>query len=114
MYTPSRYYLDCHIAGFKYWDGLKTIRDLTEGTTVKLIREPSNPYDPEAVAIYFGKMKIGYIPRDKNSEISQFLCFGHGDIFEAMVSSVFPENPLEQRFRIIITIKDARVSEEEL
>ena len=111
MYTPSRYYLDCYIAGFKYWDGLDSIGGLIEGTDVELRGEPVNPYDPEAVAIYYGETKLGYVPRDENSDISRILYFGHGDIFESKISAVFPNNSLERRFRIIIKIKNARGGE---
>ena len=108
MYTPTRHYFDCHIAGFKYWDGLEIISNLHDGTAVELRGEPTNPYDPEAVAIYYNEIKIGYIPRDKNSDISRLLYFGHGDIFEAIISAALPNNPPEQRFRVTIKIKDAR------
>jgi hypothetical protein len=38
-----------------------------------LVREPNNPHDANAVAIYFQKDKLGYVPRGENSAIAQML-----------------------------------------
>jgi hypothetical protein len=108
MFTPSRQFLDCHIAGFTFWDGLDVIEELKVGTVVTLKSEPDNPHDSEAVAIYFGDSKLGYIPRNHNGDISQFIFFGHGNVFEAKINSVFPDKHLEQRFRVTIKIRDLK------
>jgi hypothetical protein len=106
MYTPSKHYLDFYIAGFTYWDGLDAIGDIKLGTEVILKGEPDNPYDPEAVAIFVGDHKIGYMPKDRNAEISKFLYFGHSDVFEAKISSIFPDKHPEQQFRVTVKIKE--------
>ena len=73
MYERSRNLLDCHIAGFTYYEGLDVIGELKLGTPVTLKSEPDNPYDPGAVAIYYGETKLGYIPKYKNSYVSNLL-----------------------------------------
>ena len=108
MYTQSKHYLDFHLAGFTYWDGLEVIEDLKIGTELALQSEPDCPQDPDAVAIYYGKYKLGYIPRACNAEISKLLYFGHGDIFETRICGVFPDKHPEQQFRVTIKIRDAR------
>ena len=108
MYTRSKHYLDFNLAGFTYWDGLDVIEDLKLGTELSLKSESDNPYDPDAVAIYYGKYKIGYVPRTHNSEISNFLYFGHENIFDAKISSASPEEHPERQFRVTIKIRDAR------
>lgn len=51
---------------YKYW--------LTEKDTIKLVAEPENPHDPNAIMVVHDKMgKIGYIPRTDNVELAKFL-----------------------------------------
>lgn len=108
MYEKSRYLLDCHVAGFAYYDGLDVIKKLELGAPVTLKPEPENPYDPDAVAIYFEKAKLGYMPQAKNGYISNLLYFGYGDIVEAKISSHKPDAHPENQFRIVIKLKDNR------
>ena len=112
MYTPSRNYLNSHIAGFDYWDGVDVIKDLKIGTSLSLIVEDDNPYDPNAVAIFFGETKIGYIPRMHNADLSLLLYFGHTDVFETKISCVYPEGHSEERYSISIRVRDKRWEEE--
>lgn len=107
-YEPSRNLMDFHIAGFAYYDGIEVINELALGKKVILIEEPDNPYDPEAVAIYYKDKKLGYVPKDKNSLISKFLYFGHNDIFEALIQYANKESHPERQFRVVIKIRDNR------
>lgn len=61
-FEPSRHLLDFHIAGFAYYDGLDVINELQLGTPVRLVCEPNNPADPNAIAIYYNSTKLGYVP----------------------------------------------------
>jgi hypothetical protein len=107
MYERNRNLLDCHIAGFTYYDGLDVIGQLKLGTEITLKSEPENPHDPNAVAIYFEKTKLGYVPQAKNSSISNLLYFGYGDIVEAKISCHNPEANTENQFRIVVKLKDS-------
>ena len=108
MYERSRNLMDCHIAGFTYYDGLDVIEELKLGAPVTLVSEPENPHDAEAVAIYFRETKLGYVPRAKTYFVSQQLYFGHGDIFQAKINyRNLDENP-ERQFRIVVKLKDNR------
>jgi hypothetical protein len=108
MYERSRNLLDCHIAGFTYYDGLDVIDELKLGAPVILRSETENPYDHQAVAVYFGETKLGYVPQAKNSYVSNLLYFGHDDIIEAKINSRNLETNPENQFRIVIKIKDNR------
>lgn len=108
MYERSRNLFDCHIAGFTYYDGLDIIEQLVPATTVTLVLEPDNPYDPEAVAVYFKKNKLGYIPKNNNTYISNLLYFGHGAILEAKITARNLEEHPENQFRIVVRLKDNR------
>jgi hypothetical protein len=108
MYERSRHLLDCHIAGFNYYDGLDVMEKLKLGTPVSLKVEPENPYDPNAVAVYFEQTKLGYVPQAKNSAVSNLLYFGHSDILEAIINQCDPTAHPESQFRIVIKLKDNR------
>lgn len=108
MFERSRNFMDCHIAGFSYYDGLDVIDNLTIGAPVTLRSEPDNPYDPDAVAIYFRGTKLGYVPRAKNGYLSNLLYFGHSDIFDVKINSRNLDNEPERQFRIVIKLKDKR------
>ena len=87
-WEPSRHFMDFHIAGFAYYDGLDVIDQLILGQQVSLIVEADNPHDPEAVAIYFKDIKLGYVPSAKNILLSNLLYYGHSDIFESQIQFV--------------------------
>jgi hypothetical protein len=106
-YEQSRHFVDFHIAGFTYNDGLDVIEDLKLATVVELRSESDNPYDPNAVAIYFYEKRIGYVPQVENSIISKLLYFGH-DIFEASISAVALDQHPEKQFRVSVRLKDRR------
>ncbi len=108
MYEKSRNLFDCNIAGFTYYDGLDVIDKLVLGAAVTLVPEPDNPYDPDAVAVYFEKSKLGFIPQTLNGIISSLFYFGHGDIFEAKICSRNLESHMEKQFSIVVKIKDNR------
>ncbi len=57
----------CYIAGFQYHSGPAILRALRKGQLLSLKREPNNPHDALAIAVYTttGK-KIGYLPRRLN------------------------------------------------
>jgi len=108
MYERSKHLLDCHIAGFTYYDGLDVINELQLGTPVSLKSEPENPYDPNAVSIYYGNTKLGYVPKSYNRILSDILYFGHSDTVNARISQSNLEAHAEHQFRISVKIKDNR------
>jgi len=110
MYTPSRHIMDFYIAGFTYWDGFGALSSLRPGSALTLQGEPDNPYDPDAVALYYGEYKLGYVPRTENSLISRFSFFGLGNVFEAWVSQVDPTVHPARQVRVTVRVKDMRVA----
>ena len=55
------------VAGFQYHDGETVWPRLSAGDSLQLLREPANPYDRRAVAVYWGESKLGYVPRAANT-----------------------------------------------
>lgn len=107
-YEPSRLLVDFHIAGFAYYDGLAVIQKLTVGKTVQLVAEPDNPYDAQAVAIYYKDYKLGYVPKNHTDWLSKLLYFGYQDAFEAHIQTTNLENHPERQFRVAVQLKDHR------
>lgn len=83
-----KHYLYCNIAGFMYWDGCEAFGELEGGKKLELVRESENKYDPEAVAIYYKDLKLGFVPRGDNECLSHFLDMGHIDLFEVRVARI--------------------------
>ena len=108
MYEPSREFLNFHVAGFSHWYGYKVMHKLVPGAKLHFVPEPDNPYDPNAVALYKGKTKIGFVPRACNVERAQLLRFGHTDVFECCVTAVDPTAHPERQVRAKVLVKDAR------
>ena len=97
-----------HIAGFGYWDGCEAFEHLKIGSKLDLVRETDNPFDPYAVAIYYGEFKLGFIPRGSNHDISKYLDMGLEDIYEVRITRITPDVPPEQQVEVIIYIKSQK------
>ena len=68
--------LSCLVAGTSY-QKLKAIEpELLHQTVFEMKREAANEFDKKAVAIYYDKNKIGYIPKEKNEVIANLMDAG--------------------------------------
>ena len=65
---PFVFLMQTHVAGTYYHDLGVRAREFAFWDELALVREPHNPYDPQAIAVQSpeGEM-IGYIPREKNA-----------------------------------------------
>ncbi|MCU0396402.1 MAG: HIRAN domain-containing protein [Chitinophagaceae bacterium] len=68
--------LECQVAGTSYRHLEEVEPSLSQEVKLELKREAANAYDNWAVALHFGKHKIGYIPRDKNEVIARLMDAG--------------------------------------
>lgn len=62
-----------NIAGINMHDGPSVLPMISENEPLTLIREPDNPVDPNAVLVFYGKYKLGYIPAVNARRIAVFL-----------------------------------------
>jgi len=67
------FFNEFYIAGYRYYDGKKLEDTLLEGKILTLKREPQCIHDPNAVEIYAGRAKLGYIPKKDNPDVSSLL-----------------------------------------
>ena len=105
----SRLFDSFYIAGFQRYDGAFVFNQLAVGTTLSLVPEFDNPYDPDAIALYLNGEMLGYVPRDRNEVLAQLLYFGHSDVFECRVLQVNPENEPWKQVRVGIYVLDKSV-----
>ncbi|MDD4848655.1 MAG: HIRAN domain-containing protein [Bacteroidales bacterium] len=100
-----RHFIDCHVAGFIYWDGPIVFNELKIGSQLQLKREEDNKFDPYAVALYYGEYKLGFIPRSENEDISKFCEMGYTDIFDVRINRISSQEQPEDQIGIIIYLK---------
>ena len=108
MYKPSRMMSTFHIAGFQYYDGAFVLDKLKPGKKLKMVGEPDNPYDPNAIELRYKGAKLGYVPRTENSQFALMTYFGHADDFEVRVLQVDPEAEPWHQVRVGIYVTDKR------
>ena len=102
----DRHFANFHIAGFTYYYGADVFEALKIGTPLSLKAEPENPYDPEAVAIYYQEEKIGFVPRRENELLRKFLNLGYADMFEVKIIQISPDTHPERQVRVVVRIKE--------
>ncbi len=61
MTESNRMRLTYPIVGENFKDALGFVHGLPVGTAIVLEREPTNPYDPNAVKVVVGDRHVGYI-----------------------------------------------------
>ena len=58
------------LAGFGYHEAAAVWQELAVGDRLDLVREPSNPYDANAVRVEWRGRKLGYVPRAENAALA--------------------------------------------
>ena len=68
------------VVGTKYRGpaAVAALARLRSGDRLRLVREPGNPHDPDAVAVYSGTTHIGYIPRGINRDVADRIMSADG------------------------------------
>jgi hypothetical protein len=94
---------NCNLAGFTYYDGPLAWEDLRVGSKLTPVAE-DNKYDPDAVALYFGDNKLGFIPRDKNEVVRHLIEMGWEEAIDVRVSRMSREEYPERQVDINVAI----------
>jgi len=68
--------LESLVAGTSFRNLKDVEKSLNKSVRLELKREPDNKYDDFAVALYFKKNKVGFLPRDKNETIARLIDAG--------------------------------------
>jgi hypothetical protein len=62
-----------HLTGFRHHAAPTLWQGLPGDGLLTLMREAENPYDPDAVALYWRGCKLGYLPRGENFVVARLL-----------------------------------------
>lgn len=68
--------LNTEVAGTYYHNPEKFAHDIAPEAIITLKREPQNKFDQLVIALYFGDLKIGYLPKAKNEVIAKLMDAG--------------------------------------
>ena len=88
------------VAGFQFHSGEMIWPSLNVGARLKLVRDPSNTNDDNAVAVYFQNEQLGYVPRSENAAIAQML--DRGESLEARISRLLMQEDPWERVRFTV------------
>ncbi len=77
------------LAGLSFYDGPEALSLLEPQMPLQLSREPHNLHDKNAVQVFSGEAKLGYIPRSENKTIARLM--DEGKPVEAVILEVNPE-----------------------
>jgi len=89
------------LAGFRHYDAPGIWRDLRTGDRIELVREPDNPYDPNAVRIEWRGHKLGYLPQRDNGAVARQL--DRGAALAASVARVIENRNHSVRLEVEVT-----------
>ena len=92
--------LDSAVAGFQHYNGDVIWGRMKTGDHLHLVREPKNPFDYDAVEVYRGRDKIGYLPRTHNSAIAQMM--DRGMMIRSKIQRLNKNNVSRERVGITV------------
>jgi len=76
-FTREIYLLDITVAGTSFCSSIEEIEpQLTEGVVLKMLRDPDNKHDQQAIGIYLDTTRIGWVPQEQNEVISRLMDAG--------------------------------------
>jgi hypothetical protein len=90
------------LAGFQYHRAAAIWPFLRVGEPLHLRREPSNPHDRCAVAVWFKNEHLGYIPRRENLTLAKLM--DQGERLEATIVQLLEEPNPWRKIRIRVEL----------
>jgi len=101
---PDRHVLlqELPLAGFQHHRGEGVWPFLNLGVELELRREPYNPYDRQAIAVWFKNEHLGYIPRRHNRLLADLM--DRGERLGARVTRLLETDNPWRRVRIRIEL----------
>lgn len=73
--TTDRHAFYCHVAGVSFRASALKDKRFAHSSPIKLIAEPDNPHDPNAVGVWDarGDIQLGYIPATLSAEVARLM-----------------------------------------
>lgn len=76
-FTREIFLLDIVVAGTSFCESINDITPmLTPQEVLKMVRDPQNEHDTQAIGIYYKNTRIGWVPRELNLVISRLMDAG--------------------------------------
>ena len=76
-FSREIFLLDIVVAGTTHCKRIyKVYPELEKGQILRMQRHPKNRYDKNAIALYYDKVRIGWVPRELNLIISRLMDAG--------------------------------------
>ena len=91
------------LAGFQYYQGKQLWNEIKVGDMLKLVREPANPHDSNAVRVEWQGHQLGYVPRRDNRAVAMHM--DRGGTVEARVSKLKEHRNPWQRIEFEVLVK---------
>ena len=91
------------LAGFQYHEGKALWDMMRTGDTLRLVREPHNPHDANAVRVEWRGEMLGYVPRRENQAVARHM--DSGGKVEARVSKLTQHRNPWQRIEFEVFVK---------
>jgi hypothetical protein len=93
------------LAGFQYYEG-KALWDMMRvGDALRLVREPRNPHDANAVRIEWRGEMLGYLPRRENADVARQMDLG-APVKARVVRLTEARNPWHRvRFEVYVELR---------
>jgi hypothetical protein len=94
--------LESPLSGCQYhraegvWDFLRI------GEALRLVREPLNQHDPNAIAVYFKNDRLGYVPRSENRALAVMM--DHGEEIRGHVTRLINDADPWRRLRFRVEL----------
>ncbi|TDX87082.1 HIRAN domain-containing protein [Epilithonimonas xixisoli] len=98
----TEYLTNFNVAGFTYYEGASIFSKLKIGSQLKLKLEENNKYDAKAVAIYYEKSKIGFIPRTENRIFHKMLKVGLKKNLKITIQRISPNENPEKQVQVVV------------
>lgn len=61
------------LVGMNHQKSEEIVRSLAPGAPLTLVREPMNPYDKFAVAVWVGDRRVAYVPGKNNKKLADMI-----------------------------------------
>jgi hypothetical protein len=76
-FSREIFLLDIVVAGTTYAKEIdKVFPELEQGKVLRMQRDPKNKHDENAIALYYNKVRVGWVPRTLNLVISRLMDAG--------------------------------------
>lgn len=93
------------LAGFQYYEGKALWDMMRAGDPLRLVREPQNPHDANAVRIEWRGEMLGYIPRRENADVARQMDLG-APVKARIVRLTEARNPWQRiRFEVYVELR---------